>query len=187
MPVLVLTPGDCVACFLFSGDSARPQCESAWGCTGEAVCVGKMLVLESTEGTGSASSPLEGSVGGAPDSGSLTTENPQVDQKGQKCSLSRLLNDGRWEPVRTCDPEESLMWTHGFLGSSCLGMVSQGVSARQAEHEPRVSCQALWWLPPCCITVLDLVSGLCWATSLNKYLEPGKLFYVLAQKFLVFS
>ena len=52
MPVLVLTPGDCVACFLFSGDSARPQCESAWGCTGEAVCVGKMLVLESTEGTG---------------------------------------------------------------------------------------------------------------------------------------
>ena len=61
---------------------ARPLCESAWGCTGEAVCVGKMLVLESTEGTGSASSLLEGSVGGAPDSGSLTTENPHVDQKG---------------------------------------------------------------------------------------------------------
>ena len=32
------------------------------------MCVGKMLVLESTEGTGSASSPLEGSVGGAADS-----------------------------------------------------------------------------------------------------------------------
>ena len=59
---------------------ARPQCEGAWDCTEEAVCVGKMLVLESTEGTGSASSPLEGSVGGAADSGSLTSENPQVDQ-----------------------------------------------------------------------------------------------------------
>ena len=46
------------------------------------MCVGKMLVLESTEGTGSASSPLEGSVERAADSGILTTENPQVDQKG---------------------------------------------------------------------------------------------------------
>ena len=36
---------------------ARPQCEGARGCTGGAVCVGKMLVLESTEGTGSAFSP----------------------------------------------------------------------------------------------------------------------------------
>ena len=53
------------------------------------MCVGKMLVLESTEGTGSASYFLEGSVGGAVDSGSLTTENPQVDQKGQKCSPTR--------------------------------------------------------------------------------------------------
>ena len=53
------------------------------------VCVGKMLVLESTEGTASASSLLEGSVGGAVDSGNLTTENPQVDQKGQKCSPTR--------------------------------------------------------------------------------------------------
>ena len=43
------------------------------------MCVGKMLVLESTEGTGSASSPLEGSVGGTADTGNLTTENPQVD------------------------------------------------------------------------------------------------------------
>ena len=89
MPVLVLTPGDCVACFLLSGDSARPQCEGARGCTGGAVCVGKMLVLESTEGTGSASSPLEGSVGGAADSGILTTENPQVNQKVKKCSQIR--------------------------------------------------------------------------------------------------
>lgn len=89
MPVLVLTPGDCVACFLLSGDSARPQCEGARGCTGGAVCVGKMLVLESTEGTGSASSPLEGSVGGAADSGILTTENPQLHQKVQKCSQIR--------------------------------------------------------------------------------------------------
>ena len=97
------------------------------------MCVGKMLVLESTEGTGSASCLLEDSVGGAADSGSLTTENPQGDQKGQKCSLSCLLNDSQWEPVRTCDLEQSLMWTHGFLGSSCLGMVSQGVSARQAR------------------------------------------------------
>ena len=61
---------------------ARPQCEGAQACTGGAVCVGKMLVLESTEGTGSASSPLEGSVGRTADSGILTTENPQVDQKG---------------------------------------------------------------------------------------------------------
>ena len=68
---------------------ARPQCEGARGCTGGAVCVGKMLVLESTEGTGSASSPLEGSVGGAADSGILTTENPLVDKKGQKCSPTR--------------------------------------------------------------------------------------------------
>ena len=44
------------------------------------MCVGKMLVLESTEGIGSVSSLLEGSVGGAADSGSLTSENPQVDQ-----------------------------------------------------------------------------------------------------------
>ena len=36
---------------------ARPQCEGARGCTGGAVCVGKMQVLESTEGTGSAFSP----------------------------------------------------------------------------------------------------------------------------------
>ena len=112
IPVLVLTPGDCVACFLFSGDSARPQCESAWGCTGEAVCVGKMLVLESTEGTGSASSLLEGSVGGAADSGSLTTENPQVDQKGQKCS--QIMPPECW-PVtvcqNNCDLEEWLVWT----------------------------------------------------------------------------
>ena len=50
--------GSCVACFLFSGDSARPQPEVARGCIGGAVCVGKMLVLESTEGTGSASCPL---------------------------------------------------------------------------------------------------------------------------------
>ena len=42
--------GACVRCFLFSGDSARPQCDVAQGCTGGAVCVGKMLVLESTEG-----------------------------------------------------------------------------------------------------------------------------------------
>ena len=53
------------------------------------MCVGKMLVLESTEGTGSASCPLEGSVGGAADSGILTTENPQVDQKVKKCSQIR--------------------------------------------------------------------------------------------------
>ena len=89
IPVLVLTPGDCVACFLFSGDSARPQPEGAWGCIRGAVCVGRMLVLESTEGTGSGSSPLEGSVGGAADSGILTTENTLVDQKGQKCSPTR--------------------------------------------------------------------------------------------------
>ena len=114
MPVLVLTPGDCVACFLLSGDSARPQCEGARGCTGGAVCVDQMLVLESTEGTGSASSPQEGSVERAADSGILTTENPQVDQKGQICSLSCLLNDSQWEPVRTCDLEERLVWTCGF-------------------------------------------------------------------------
>ena len=53
------------------------------------MCVGKMLVLESTEGTGSASSPLEGSGGGAADSGILTTENPQVNQKVKKCSQIR--------------------------------------------------------------------------------------------------
>ena len=53
------------------------------------MCVGKMLVLESTEGIGSVSSLLEGSVGGAADSGILTTENPLVDQKGQKCSPTR--------------------------------------------------------------------------------------------------
>lgn len=94
IPVLVLTPGLC--CMLpFSGDSARPQCESSWGCTGEAVCVGKMLVFESTEGTGSASSLLEGSVGGAADSGSLTTENPQADQKGKSAPKSCSLNDGQ--------------------------------------------------------------------------------------------
>ena len=42
---------------------ARPQCEGAQACTGGAVCVGKMLVLESTEGTGSVSSLLEGPSG----------------------------------------------------------------------------------------------------------------------------
>ena len=76
------------------------------------MCVGKMLVLESTEGTGSGSSPLEGSVGGAADSGSLTTENPQVDQKGQKCSQIRPPEC--W-PVtdcqNNCDLEEWLVWT----------------------------------------------------------------------------
>ena len=112
MPVLVLTPGDCVACFLFSGDSARSQCESARGCIGGAVCVGKMLVLESTEGTGSASSPLEGSVGGAADSGSLTSENPQVDKKDKNAPKSCLLNDGQWQPVSTiCDLEDRIVWT----------------------------------------------------------------------------
>ena len=59
---------------------ARPQPEGARSCIGGAVCVGKLLVLESTEGIGSVSSLLEGSVGGAADSGSLTSENPQVDQ-----------------------------------------------------------------------------------------------------------
>ena len=73
----------------FPEDSARPQPDVSQGCSGGAVCVGKMLVLESTEGTGSASCPLEGSVGGAADSGILTTENPQVDQKVKKCSQIR--------------------------------------------------------------------------------------------------
>ena len=63
------------------------------------MCFGKMLVLESTEGTASASSLLEGSVGGAVDSGNLTTENPQVDQKGQKCSQIRPPKS--W-PVAAC-------------------------------------------------------------------------------------
>ena len=78
MPVLVLTPGDCVACFLFPkilpGHSLMfPKAAQ------EELCVGKTLVLKSTKGTGSASSPLEGSVGGTADIGSLPTENPQVD------------------------------------------------------------------------------------------------------------
>ena len=58
MPVLVLTKGDCLTCFLFSGDMPGHSGKGARDCTGGAVCVGKMLVLESTEGTGSASSPL---------------------------------------------------------------------------------------------------------------------------------
>lgn len=76
------------------------------------MCVGKMLVLESTEGTGSASSPLEGSVGGAADSGILTTENPQVNQKVKKCSQIR---PPEWWAVtgcqNNCDLEERLVWT----------------------------------------------------------------------------
>ena len=57
IPLLVLIPGGQCCMLPFVRRFTRPQCECARGCTGGAVCFGKMLVLESTEGTGSAFSP----------------------------------------------------------------------------------------------------------------------------------
>ena len=112
-------------------------------------------------------------MGGADDTGSLTTENPQVAQKGQKCCLSCLLNDGQWEPVRTGDVEDRLVWTHGFSGSCVL---RNGLTGSKCQADQRMSPQPLVRLSggscPAVITVLDLVSGLCWATFPNQFLEP---------------
>ena len=112
-------------------------------------------------------------MGEAANPGSLTTENPQVDQKGQKCCLSCLLNDGQWEPVRTCDLEDRLVWTHGFSGSC---MLRNGLTGSKCQAGQSMSPEPLLSLSggscPAVITVLDLVSSLCWATFPNQFLEP---------------
>ena len=92
---------------------------------------------------------------------------------------------------------ESLLEQHMILKTGrcglytlSLGMVSQGVSARQVRAQvltPWSGSRVAPALPCCYHCFLDLVSGLCWATSPNQFLEAGNLFYVLAQKFLVFS
>ena len=69
-------------------------------------------------------------------------------------------------------------------------MVSQGVSARQARAQGLTPWSGSLVAPalPCCYhCVLDLVSGLCWATSPESVSGSWKTLLVLAQKFLVFS